>query len=89
VAIAKTSVKPRDSLRLALSGHQPHVDPCLDELCGNGISTSFFTLRSAVRDSYDADNDSPIFLDRLKGIQDYMKEIQPRQSSRSRQSDRG
>jgi hypothetical protein len=62
---------------LAKTGHRPHLDPCLDQLCGNNISTSWFTLRSAVRDSYDADNDFPIFRDRLKRIQDYMKEIQP------------
>lgn len=59
------------------SGQRILVDSYLDELCGNDISTSFFKSKSAVRDSYDADNDFPIFRDRLKKIQDHMKEIQP------------
>ena len=67
----------RERAFLVKSGQRPYVDPCLDELSGNDISTSWFKLRSAVRDSYDADNDFPIFRDRLQKIQDHMKEIQP------------
>lgn len=61
---------------LAKSANSLSTDPCLDELCGYNIPSSYFAFGSAVRDSYDADN-FPIFRDRLKRIQDYMKEIQP------------
>ncbi|KAI4279934.1 MAG: hypothetical protein L6R38_004854 [Xanthoria sp. 2 TBL-2021] len=62
---------------LEKSTNQIQVDPCLDELCGNNISASFFTFGSSVRDSYDSGSDFPIFKNRLKKIQDYMEGIQP------------
>lgn len=62
---------------LTKSANRLQVDPCLDELCGNNSSASFFTIGSSVRDSYDSDSDFPIFKDRLKKIQDYMEGIEP------------
>ncbi|KAK4159040.1 hypothetical protein QBC43DRAFT_327936 [Cladorrhinum sp. PSN259] len=58
-------------------GHVPVVvDPCLDELCGNSISSSV-NLGAAVRESYDANIEFPIFKARLERIQQYVRDIQP------------
>ncbi|KAH6839442.1 hypothetical protein B0I37DRAFT_386455 [Chaetomium sp. MPI-CAGE-AT-0009] len=56
------------------NGDQPYVDPCLDELCGYGISSS---IAAPVRESYDADIDFPVFKARLERIQQYIRDIQP------------
>lgn len=58
------------------TGKRFYVDPCLDELCGNKL-TSSFTFGGPVRDSYDANIDFPVFKSRLERIQQHVKDIQP------------
>ncbi|PVH68708.1 hypothetical protein DL98DRAFT_662052 [Cadophora sp. DSE1049] len=62
---------------LAKTPNQIQVDPYLNELCGNHIPSTFFTLGSSVHDVYDSDSYFPIYKERLKKIHDYIEGIQP------------
>lgn len=62
---------------LAKTPSHIQVDPYLDELCGNNIPSTFFTLGSSVHDVYDSDSYFPIYKERLKRIHDYIDGIQP------------
>ncbi|KAK4864959.1 hypothetical protein LT330_001582 [Penicillium expansum] len=73
----QTTERTKASLIKPNNDSKPYIDPVLDELCGNHISSSFFKFGEPVREYYDSITDFPIFKDRLRRIQDYMQGIQP------------
>jgi hypothetical protein len=80
--LARKHYRKEERKRASTKGNygKETVDPWLDKLCGMDLPTSMVSSslsKQGIRETYDADAEFPIFLKRLKIIQDYIEGIEP------------